>query len=243
MESRRTPWRHRRRGGQRGDGQAGKQAKSVAAVRAWRRPSRWERPAYLREPSSNARGSECPARVGAHRSLLDSSPTAMNPHDLTRLSVALEYADLGAGLYLCGGSDYGTPAGRGRAVAGDLVKLVEGPQAVENAQGCWSAAARACFQPRHAARRAAAPGHGHPGSPGRAAPETEGLLAPAGSCWRPWDCPARAVRAVRGGRNHHRVQQPGRALCWAGASPPQEPPTSNTRTPPIRPRISPLAPS
>lgn len=106
----------------------------------------------------------------------------MNPHDLTRLSVALEYVDLGAGLYLCGGSDYAARllAAAAEQLLGDLVKLVEGPQAVENAQELLERVARA-YQAKARSPRAAAPrGMDTQGRPDALRAETEAYLR---ACW------------------------------------------------------------
>jgi hypothetical protein len=58
----------------------------------------------------------------------------MQSSDLNRLATALEYADLGATLYLGGGSDHAARllAAAAEQVLGEVVRLVDGPFATDD---------------------------------------------------------------------------------------------------------------
>lgn len=81
-----------------------------------------------------------------------------NP-DLQRLSAALEYADLAAGLYLAGGADQAARllAAAAEAQLGDLVRLIDAPSATVNTRELLARVARAhrpaVVAPRPAAER------------------------------------------------------------------------------------------
>lgn len=69
----------------------------------------------------------------------------MSNPDLQRLSAALEYADLGAGLYLAGGADHAARllAAAAEQQLGDLVRLIDAPSATPDTRELLSRVARA----------------------------------------------------------------------------------------------------
>lgn len=69
----------------------------------------------------------------------------MSNPDLQRLCAALEYADLGAGLYLAGGADHAARllAAAAEQQLGDLVRLIDAPNATVDARELLARVARA----------------------------------------------------------------------------------------------------
>ena len=81
-----------------------------------------------------------------------------NP-DLQRLSTALEYADLAAGLYLAGGADQAARllAAAAEQLLGDLVRLIDAPSATIDMREMLARIARAHRPAVVAPRRAPVP--------------------------------------------------------------------------------------
>ena len=75
---------------------------------------------------------------------LDSVSMSPNP-DLQRLSAALEYVDLAAGLYLAGGADQAARllAAAAEQQLGDLVRLIDAPSATVDTRELLARVARA----------------------------------------------------------------------------------------------------
>jgi hypothetical protein len=69
----------------------------------------------------------------------------MSNPDLQRLSAALEYADLAAGLYLAGGGDHAARllAAAAEQLLGDLVRLIDAPSATVDTRELLARVARA----------------------------------------------------------------------------------------------------
>lgn len=69
----------------------------------------------------------------------------MSNPDLQRLSAALEYADLAAGLYLAGGADHAARllAAAAEQQLGDLVQLIDAPSATVDTRELLARIARA----------------------------------------------------------------------------------------------------
>ena len=206
-----------------------KQAKRGGG-QAWRRPQDGSGQHTFVNQVSNAR-QRVPSARAHTRSLPDSSPTATEPHTTSPASAwRWNTLTLAPGFTAGWRVGYrGTPAGcGGRAVAGR-------PGQAGRARRPWRTRRELLervgtrHQPRHAAR--VPPPRAWTPRPllTRCAPRPRlylRLLVHAGAMGLSSLAPS---ARCRGGRNHHRVQQPGRALCQAGASRPRSPPGNTER--------------
>jgi hypothetical protein len=86
----------------------------------------------------------------------------MSNPDLQRLSAALEYVDLAAGLYLAGGADQAARllAAAAEQQLGDLVRLIDAPSATVDTRELLARIARAHRPAVVAPRQTAAPAWG-----------------------------------------------------------------------------------
>src|SRR6185312_9834286 len=101
-----------------------------------------------------------------------------NP-DLLRLSAALEYVDLAAGLYLAGGADQAALllAAAAEQQLGDLVRLIDAPSATVDMRELLARIALAHRPAVVAPRQPQAPGRDWDGEPAPADATREEIIA------------------------------------------------------------------
>jgi len=105
-----------------------------------------------------------------------------NP-DLQRLSAALEYVDLAAGLYLAGGADHAAHllAAAAEQQLGDLMRLIDAPSATVDTRALLARIARA-HRPAVVAPRQT-PARDWDGDPAPADATREGIVAYLRAAW------------------------------------------------------------